>query len=585
MSGLDLVVVVLWLAITLGAGFWFGRRSTETLEGFFAADRSLPWWAVGTSMVATTFAADTPLAVAGLVATGGIAGNWTWWWMGASGIFSVFWFARLWRRSEILTDAELTELRYSGRPAALLRGLKAIWFGLFMNLLTIAWVMSAMRKVTKTVLETDAGSSISDLHVVFGLFLLTVVYTTTAGLYGVIFTDLLQFALAMTCAIALAVLAWSSVGGLDGLTSGLSAHGYDPTQVLSLIPTLGAPDHGFAKFALIMGVIWWANKQVDGGGYLAQRLFAAKDERNATKAHLWFTIAHICVRPWPWIAVALVGMATLPVPTDPELYYPQMMTALLPAGLLGLMIASFLAAFMSTIDTQLNWGASLLVNDVIKRFFLPDASTKTLMVASRISVIAIAALGAASSLYVDSLKGAWELAFSVTAGLGTVYVARWLWWRTNAFSEATAMVFAGVATFALGALKDSQAAAQLGWPAHWSSFPFNATLTVALSLPLWVGITYLTRPTAPEHLQAFFDRVRPPGPGWSPLRTTPEPKGTVSRLIAGTALGLVTVYSALLGIGWLLLGQPLGGLTSLGLTAVSAYGVLRLLPNTSPLED
>lgn len=568
---LDIAVIVGWLALTLLAGMWFGRRNTGTTDDFFVTDRSLPWWVVGTSMVATTFAADTPLAVSGYVAAAGIADNWKWWFTGIGAVCTVFLFARLWRRSEVVTDAELTELRYGGRAAAVLRGMKALWFGILLNVLVIAWVNQAMRKIGMVVLGIPEGSTFLGLDAaivfVLALFLLTVVYTGTAGMAGVVATDVIQFAAAMAGSIGLAVLAWFAVGGLPGLRAGFAEHGFDWERTTTLVP-LHDPDPAgaTAQLTLLVTVIWWAARNVDGNGYLAQRLFAAKDERHALWAYLWFTVANLCLRPWPWIVVGLAGMAMLGPLDDPETYYPRMMVALLPVGLFGLMVASFLAAFMSTIDTQLHWGASLVVNDVYRRFLRPDAPDREHLLVSRASVVLLAVTGAITSFWLSDIRFAWELGLSVTAGIGSVYVARWYWWRVNAWSELTAMLVAMVCTFAIGALRAHHPQADglepwpwlAGVPQGWLRFPFDATLTVLISVPCWVTVTLLTPAGDREHLRAFYRRVRPGGPGWRavaediPGFATDGPnRWTALGIVAGNAC----VFGWLLLVGALLVGR------------------------------
>lgn len=555
MHPFDVIIVLGWLALTFVCGIAVSRLSSRSATGFFVADRNLPWWVVGTSMVATTFAADTPLAVSGFVAAGGISANWTWWWMGAAGITSVFLVADLWRRSEVLTDAELTELRYDGKAASALRGLKAVWFGVFMNVLTIAWVMEAMRKILSTIVEIPDGTTTlmglpPDGAIVLGLFLLTVVYTSASGLLGVVITDLMQFVLAMVGSVVLAVLSWRKVGGLPGMQSAFERHGFDWEATTTMVPAFdGSIDT--AKFAVLMGVIWWSAKQVDGGGYLAQRLFAAKDDKHAILAYLWFTVAHMCLRPWPWIIVGLAGMALLGPLDDPELYYPSMMREVLPHGWFGLLFASFLAAFMSTIDTQLNWGASLLVNDLYHRFIRPDADDEHLLRVSRIAVLLLAVIGAFASFYVDSLRGAWTLAFSVTAGLGVVYLARWYWWRANAWSEISAMVVAGLMTAGLHQLAAST-------DTQWLAFPFNAALITLVGAPIWVGVTLLTAPTKRAHLERFYDKVRPGGAGWAVIagqRPDFQRHGPDRWTFSGIFGGIALVYGSLLGTGGFLLGR------------------------------
>lgn len=567
---LDIAMVVAWLVLSFGAGLWAGRKGTSDTDGFFLAGRSLPWWAVGTSMVATTFAADTPLAVAGYVATGGVHDNWKWWFTGIGAVATTYAFARLWRRSGVVTDAEIAELRYGGRAASVLRVLKAVWFGGFLNLLVIAWVMRAMRTVTEVVLGLGPDATIAGLPagiaVVLGLFLLATVYTVTSGLWGVVVTDLLQFGLAMAGAIGLAVLAWSAAGGLGGLQAGFATHGFDWDATTTLVP-LGDPawDGHTAKLAVLVGVTWWAAKNVDGGSYLAQRLLAAKDESHAIRGYLWFSVANIAIRPWPWVIVGLAGMAAMGPVEDPRTYYPEMMVRLLPPGALGLMVASFLAAFMSTIDTQLHWGCSLLVNDVYRPFIAPDAPDAHHLRVSRAVVLGLAVLGALASFAVTDINLAWELALSVTAGLGSVYALRWYWWRISAWSELAAMAVAMGGSFALGAARTARDAAVAAgtwsapFPSGWLDFPFDAAILTAVSIPVWLAVTLLTPPCDRDHLRRFYARVRPGGPGWRAVAGDlpgfasdgpglPEAVGFVG--------GLGVVFGSLLAVGAALLGRP-----------------------------
>ncbi len=577
-ASIDFWIIGGWMAFTFAVGVWFSRRASRSTEDFFVSGRSLPWWVVGTSMVATTFAADTPLLVSGLVAKGGIFGNWFWWTLGFSGMVSVFLFAKLWRRSGVLTDAELVELRYGSHSGAVLRGAKALWFGAFHNVLVIAWVMAAMRKIAVVVLDIDADSQLelmqfadgtswavdSWVAIAVSLFTVSVFYTSAAGMWGVVTTDFVQFVLAMTIAIVFAFIAWNAAGELEGIRSTFQERGLDWAQTSRIVPTISSTEG--SNFLLLVGVIWWGQHNIDGGGYLAQRLFSAKDERHAVLGYLWFTVAHICLRPWPWIVVGLAGMALLGpageglAVDDPEKYYPLLMKQLLPAGLFGLMVASFLAAFMSTIDTQLNWGASLLTNDLYKRFINPNADEKTLVRVSRLAIVALAALGVAGSLALDDIQWAWELAFSVTAGLGTVYVARWYWWRTNASSEMAGMVCAGVCTFgfsrAAAARPDDWVLAE--GAIDWLKFPGSTALTTLISIGVWVTVTLLTRPVSRERLLNFYERVRPGGPGWRVIagdREGFESDGPNLSTLLGIVSGWVACFSCLFAVGWWILGQ------------------------------
>jgi Na+/proline symporter len=587
----DAAVVVAWLAITLALGVWFSRRASRSTEAFFVSDRSLPWWAVGTSMVATTFAADTPLVVSGL-AMKGLHANWFWWTMGLTGTVSVFYFARLWRRSEIITDAELVELRYGGRAGRALRGVKGLWFGVFMNLLVIAWVMRAMTKIVTVVLGLPEDAVLftlpgevavtTQVAVVVGLFALTAAYTGASGLYGVVATDVLQFVVAMAAAIGLAVVCWTTVGGRPGLMEGFAAHDFDWEALTTMIPLSDSdPAGATASFLVLVGVVWWTVRNIDGGGYLSQRLFAAKDDRHAFWAFLWFTVALICLRPWPWVVVGLTGMALLGAVADPETYYPLMMVQMLPAGLFGLMLASFLAAFMSTIDTQLNWGASLMVNDVYRRFLRPRASDAHHVAASRAAVVLLALLGAVVSFAIQEIELAWKLAISVTAGLGSVYIARWYWWRVTAWSEIVAMGMAALCTFGFGLLAAHHPAAveaarmadpestAVAWvwlatvPQGWLSFPFSAAATAVVVIVCWIPITLLTapdpeRPEAVAHLRAFYERVRPGGRGWQRVAGDMvgfSADGPNRHTALGAIASMAAIYGVLLGVGELIVGR------------------------------
>jgi Na+/proline symporter len=580
---LDIAVVIGWIGLTFAAGLWFGRRASHSTNDYLVTDRSLPWWVIGTSMVATTFAADTPLAVAGYVAAGGIAFNWRWWFTGLSAMATVFLFAKLWRRTQVITEAELCELRYGTGAGSWLRGLKALWFGCFLNLLVIAWVMQAMRKVVEVVLDLppDAmlGPMPTSVAVVLVLFLLAVAYTGAAGMYGVVATDVMQFGLAMFGSIVLAVLSWNKVGGLLGMQQRFDEHGFDWQATTALIPAWdAAPDGGTAELLVLVCITWWAARNVDGGSYLAQRLFAAKDERHALWGYLWYTFANLCLRPWPWIVVGLAGMAWFGPIDDAERYYPMMMVDALPPGLFGLMVAAFLAAFMSTIDTQLHFGASMWVNDVYRRFLRPNAPDAHHLLVSRLTVFGLAAIGAVASFGVTDIRLAWELALAVTAGLGSVYVARWYWWRVSAWSELAAMGTAAIGTLLIKMAKANHPGLiDGGWswlagvPAGWLSFPFDAALITLASVPIWLTVTFLTPPPPPAALEAFYDRVRPGGPGWRAVaghRPDFASHGPGWQTAVGILGGFAALFGLMLGMGAVLLGQTTQAGVWLGLALV-----------------
>lgn len=530
---LDWVIIAGYLVFALAVGFYFSKRAGRSVEQYFITGRSLPWWLVGTSMVATTFAADTPLVVSALVFTKGIAGNWYWWVGGFHALLAALVYAPLWRRARILTDNELVELRYSGKPASALRGFRALYFGVMSNCITMGWVMLAMVKVIKIIFpEWD------EWGIIWGLFSFTIFYTVLSGLWGVIITDLFQFIFAMAGSVILAVICVGRMGGVSGLLSRLATL-YGPEKLESvtcLIPLRSGmmPLSAFLIYALLQ---WWAVGNTDGGGYLSQRLFAAKDERHAKLAGLWYCIANYCLRPWPWIIVGLTALVVYPnlAVGDPESGYPKLMMAFLPVGLKGLMVATFLAAFMSTIDTHINWGASYLINDLYRRFIRRTASERHYVVASRAAVILLALLGAVVSRYLPSIEWAWKYFSSIFAGIGFIYLVRWFWWRINAWSEITAMTVSVVVSNIVYIFTDIQ-------------YPYTLLITLSFSIPLSLLATFLTAPVSGERLAEFRRRLRPAGV-WRNWKN----------LLASYLSGLVCLYSFLFGVGKCLLGSPLLG--------------------------
>lgn len=580
LSPWDIAIVLCYLVLVFGIGLFLSKRASRSTEEFFVSGRSLPWWIVGTSMVATTFAADTPLVVSGLVAQGGIYKNWLWWQYGIGAMVTVFLFSRLWRRAGITTDAELIELRYDGRAAAALRAYRATWFGLFQNVLVIAWVMKAMAKIVLVVTGWE-GEAIMGLNAevftVLVLFLVAVTYTALSGLWGVVITDFLQFVLAMGAAVYLAVVALRGLGGVQGVEAGILANGFDLGEMLRMVPRAAALTEAnpFTEFLILIGIVWWASYSIDGGGYLSQRLFAAKNERHSALGFLWYNVAHIALRPWPWIIVGLCGIAMFGTVDDPETYYPMVMRTVLPPGFFGVAIASFFAAFMSTIDTQLNWGSSLLVNDLYRRFFRKGKSEREYLTAARLSILVLALLGAASSFAVRDISFAWKLVLAVTAGIGTVYIARWYWWRVNAWSEITAMAVALLCTIVFTLLGRTQRFAG----AAFVTFPFSTAITVLVSLPAWVSVTLVTRPVGREHLRAFYRRVHPGGVGWRQIAgDIPgfEKDGPGIRTLFQILSGIVFLVTTLFCIGEFVLGTAARGGLFGGIAAASGV-VLALL--------
>ena len=604
MSPLDWLIVAAVLTVTFGLVGAYARRASTSTGEFFAGGRDMPWWLAGTSMVATTFAADTPLAVAELVAQSGVAGNWLWWYAALGGMLTVFFFARLWQRSGVLTDVEFVELRYAGPPAAALRGVKAVYFGLFANAVVIGWVVLAMSTVFRVLFPgmTVFGQAEwlgldAPTLAVGGLMLLVGVYSLISGLWGIAITDVFQFVIAMVGSVALAWFALDlpEVGGVAGLRAAL------PAEAFRFTPTLGDPVEGAATlalsgiaFAAYVGVQWWASwypgAEPGGGGYVAQRMLSTRSETDSVLAVLWFTIAHYCVRPWPWILVGLAALVLYPGLENPGEGYVMVMRDALPAGLLGLLFAAFLAAFMSTISTQLNWGTSYLVNDLYRRFMAPDRTERHYVLVSRVLTFALAIGGFAVATQLDSVSGAWGLLLAASAGMGLVLILRWYWWRVNAWSELVATVvplLLVTVQLVANALGTTDAAGEtvplFEVPFLTSAFPTNLFGIAALTTVCWLVATFVTRPTHGPTLDAFFRRVRPGGPGWGPVarrNAEVEQDAGLGRLVLQWVMGCAAVYAALFGIGWIVLGTPLRGALTLGAAVVVVALLVRSLRET-----
>jgi len=539
---LDWTVIVGYFAFVMTIGVAYYHRAGSSLSNYFLSGRSLPWWLAGTSMVATTFAADTPLVVASLVANDGIAGNWIWWNAALGSILAVFLFARLWRRAGILTDVEFVELRYSGRPAAFLRGFRALYLGVPINLLIMGWVNLAMAKI---LLVTMGWNRLTAVLVSLAF---TGLYSSISGLWGVVVGDFVQFGLAMVGTVVLAwfVLHTPEVGGINGLLEAL------PNSTFQFLPTLGgnaSPGEAFTlpftTFIAFVGVQWWASwypgQEASGGGYIAQRMMSSKDERHSLLATLWFTIAHYCVRPWPWILVGLASVVLYPTATDREAAYVMALRDHLPEGWRGLLLAAFFAAYMSTIGTQLNWGCSYIINDFYRRFVRTRATEPHYIAASRVTTLLLMGLGGIVTFYLESIRQAWEFILESGAGIGLVLILRWYWWRVNAWSEITALI-AAVAGFIYLKLFTEVA------------FPSSLLYLVAWTTMCWLLITFLTPAEPMEHLIRFYRRVRPGGPGWRRVARVagePEPEG-IGMLFIDWVAGCSLVYSTLFGIGALL---------------------------------
>jgi len=490
------------------AGVIAKQRSQETLEDFFTGGKNLPWWLIGISMVATTFAADTPLAVTGIVASEGLAGNWIWWNFMFSGLITVFLYAKLWKRADVITDVEFIELRYGGRPAEILRGFRALYLALPINCIILGWVTVGMAKLLTIVTGAEMWL------VIVVLYLLTGIYIALSGLWGVIVTDFIQFFVAITGTILLAVLAVNHVGGLGALEQQLTDM-YGQNHAYLQFSPFSNPEILISTALVWVGMMWWASwypgAEPGGGGYIAQRMFSAKNEKNAVGGTLLFNIAHYAIRPWPWILVALVSLIVYPGLEDKETGYPMLMLKILPSGLLGLLSVAFLSAFVSTVSTHLNWGASYIVNDFYKRFVRSENRFESTQKAqrhyvwvSRWATLGIMILAIAVSYFFDTVKGGWQAILSIGAGTGLVFMLRWFWWRINAWSEIAAMSIAALS---------SAAAPYIGFDDFAGGMLFTTVITTAG----WLAVTFATKPEEVSTLEKYFLKVRPFGRGWSKI--------------------------------------------------------------------
>ncbi|OGQ81152.1 MAG: hypothetical protein A2289_15000 [Deltaproteobacteria bacterium RIFOXYA12_FULL_58_15] len=673
---LDWTVIAAYGVFVLATGVFFAKKASKDVDSFFVGDRKLPWWIAGTSIVATTFAADTPLAVTGIIASDGISGNWIWWAWAIAHLIATFLFAAMWRRSGVITDAEITELRYSGPAAAKLRVIKALYFGIFINCLTMAWVIAAMVKISQAFFDVPAW------QVIIACVAVAVAYTILGGFQSVVITDLLQFALGMLGAIVLAVIVVMHFGGM-GTTAGDAGASSDTgllgavaqsarntghalEDTLNFIPAVDHPTMPLVAFLVLLGFGWW--RYAEGNGYVVQRLAACKNEAHAEASSLWFAIAHNALRPWPWIVVGLAALVVYPrvsgeipkeliagdttikpasidvatggtltikggkpgdvlsvaeqsVPfisdgqawtatfgpfkesgtphaiitsqegvrrdlgaltvtlLDREMAYPLMMGQFLPVGLLGLVIASLLAAFMSTIDTHTNWGASYLIQDVYRRFVAPDASEARCVLLSRWCVVGIAVVAGLTALIIANIAEVWRFLITLGAGLGSVTAARWYWSRVTPHAELAALA---VTTVVAVVFQMFFTATLFGGPNPFFvvDIPSWAQILIVAgsSLAAWVPVALFGPSNPPETLQAFAAKVRPSGPGWRDVASSSQTPlwPAILKVIGGCGL----VYGSLFGIGHLLLGRYLEGVAWLLMASLLLFVVLRrAVPN------
>jgi Na+/proline symporter len=580
LSFADWLVIGLYFLVNLAIGFYYRRKASASVSDYFISGREVPWWLAGTSMVATTFGADTPLVVTGLVFQYGIAGNWLWWNMALSGMLTVFFFARLWRRAGVLTDMEFAELRYSGKPAAFLRGFRALYLAIAVNTIIMGWVNLAMAKILALTL------GIGKLEAVMFCLALTLVYTAVSGLWAVLWTDLLQFILKMTMVIVLAVFAVAAVGGMSGLKHALAARAAGTPGSLAFAPDWASG--WFVMFLVYLSLNWWASwypgAEPGGGGYVAQRIFSAKDEKHSLGATLWFNLAHYALRPWPWIITALVAVVLYPNLKDPEGGYIQVMVTQLPASLRGLMLAGFAAAYMSTIGTHINLGASYLINDFYRRFLVPKEDERHYVRASRWATILVALVAGIATYFMSSIEWAWKFLIAVGAGAGLVFMLRWFWWRINAWSEVAAMSAAAVSSLFLQSRAAGPVVAMMQrMDPKLASGPLQAEdphgfawlmiLTTGFTTLTWLVVTFATPPEPETKLREFYERVRPASFGWGPIaRKEDAPsRQSLAWSAADWIAGCGMIYCALFGIGRIIFGELLAGLGLLAVGALCAW--------------
>jgi len=578
LTSLDWLIVVVSIIVSFIPAIVLARRAGSSTTEFFTSGRAAPWWLIGVSMVATTFSTDTPNLVTNIVRTGGVAGNWAWWAFLLTGMATVFFYARLWRRSGVLTDLEFYEIRYSGRAATFVRGFRALYLGLFFNCVIMATVNLAAAKIANVLLGWPMAKTL------LVCALLNVAFAATSGLWGVLVTDFIQFGIAMTGSVAAAVYAvrQPQVGGLVALFAKS-----DP-KTLALVPDFGDWSVALAVMIIPLTIQWWSvwypGAEPGGGSYIAQRMLAARSEKDALGGTLFFNFAHYALRPWPWVVVALSSILVFPTLDDirrtfpyvdasligHDMAYPAMLT-FLPVGLLGLMVAGLLAAYVSTISTHLNWGTSYLVHDFYRRFMKPGADERHYVLVGRLVTGALMVLSGALTFVLTTAQASFNLMLSVGAGTGLIYLLRWYWWRINAWSEIAAMVSSFLVAVGFFVAERNGAAIATAT---------SLLITIAVTTVVWVAATYLTAPTDRATLVSFYRLVRPPGGGWEPVRADagvgPSPD-SIAQSLLGWVLGCLVVYAALFGSGSFLYGRTAQGVAWTVVFAVACAGLIRLM--------
>jgi SSS family solute:Na+ symporter len=587
---IDWLIIFLFFAISLGIGIYVSKSSGQSANEYFLSGRSMPWWLLGLSMVATTFSTDTPNLVADIVRTNGVSGNWVWWAFLITGLLTVFVYAKLWRRSNVSTDLEFYELRYGGKPARFLRKFRAIYLGIIFNVITMSAVTLAAIKIGGIMLGLEPWQTVLTAGLV------TVTFSAIGGFKGVVYTDMILFFVAMGGAIGAAVYLVNlpEVGGLEALLANENV-----ADKISILPDFGDTEALIALLIIPLAVQWWSSwypgAEPGGGGYIAQRMFAAKDENHAIGATFFFNIMHYALRPWPWIMVALASLVVFPdlasiqqafpnITPDKlgnDLAYPAMLTKL-PTGLLGLVLASLISAYMSTISTQLNWGSSYIVYDFYQTQINPEASQKRLVAVGRLSTVVLMVLSTLLALLLQNAMQLFNLLLVFGAGTGLIFILRWFWWRINAWSEIAAMVASGVISLVLTipSIKNTLFGAE-GFLPGWAEFPF----VVAVTTSIWLIVTFVTPSEEPSVLRSFYKKTQPGGPGWATVISDAQKEGvdlqedhaawSVPSGILAMLLGCALIYSTMFSTGYLIYGNYNLAFPLLGLALVSGYLLLK----------
>ncbi len=576
MQPLDWIVVVSFLAGVVAVGAWVSRRASGGIEDFFVSGRNLPWWLAGTSILATSFSSDTPLHVTSVIRQRGLGGAWFYWNGILSGTLVAFFFARLWSRAGIVTDAELIELRYSGKPAGVLRCWIALFRAVVLDLITLSWVIKGMTKVCSTVLDLPAAWNVggiqlpADAAVTVGLVMVALAYSVTSGLWGVVVTDFVEFIVAMFGAMLLAWLAVSKVGGIGALRERL-VEGPLGSGALDMMPAPSSTGLPAVAMAVYIGMQWWANANIDGSGKRAQRFLACRSEGDAMLAGLWNMSVQWLLRSWPWYLTALASLVLFPAVTDHETVYPAMIAALMPVGLKGLMVAAFLAAFLSTIDSHLNLAAAYFINDIYKRFIRRDAPDSHYIRASRLAVVIIAMTATSLAMALPSVLSALRFKMELMAGLGLVYALRWFWWRVTAWTEISVLIAGPLTALALNS---SERLAHLPPDA---AFAWRLIIIVGSSAVAAVAVTLIAPPEPLDHLRTFYRKVRPPALLWGPVAQGMESPDHFGAMTAQYLLAVAAIFSGMFAIGKLILGEPGPGLLLALVSGIAWVGLVRLL--------